>query len=482
MSVAPILSKDVKEAAKKADQGKPTHFLRGPKTARPTSDELLGVPYEAPMIVAGYLPQDAGGDVAPGGTGKSTLLIYEAVHIILGRPLYGRQIVRPGAALFITAEDKREVVLGRLNQICRALELTKKEYEKVRNSFYVEDVSACPAKLVEADRYGAQPTSFVDEIVAKYKGAKLAVAILDPTSLLGPGEMSGNDGMAELMRTSRMLSQQLEAAVRLVHHVAQAVARGKIRDQYAGRGGTAFADNSRGQRQVIVLMERKFEHEGSAYELPAQISEEDLARSRVLAIFVHKLSYSERDSTPIILIRRSFAYQFVPIERLDKSPLAEAARRDEEMNRTTDFIAKQCAAGVHIGKRELDGHATQLGMTRDDLRERVATAMKLGLLVELPLPANERRTKRTKYLAPFVSKSNPANPAKSGETGSPDSGHPKVPAAANPAADGTSIGRRIRNAQKRGRGAGTAEGNPAESGEDRRPAKKRLNGQVVDHA
>src|ERR1700683_363673 len=104
MSAAPKLSKEVKNAAKKADLGEPTAYLLGPEDARPTKVELLGVPYEAPMIVAGYLPQDAGGDVAPGGTGKSTLLIYEAVHIILGRLLYGRQIVRPGAALFITAE------------------------------------------------------------------------------------------------------------------------------------------------------------------------------------------------------------------------------------------------------------------------------------------------------------------------------------------------------------------------------------------
>ena len=352
----------------------PTNYLRGPKDARPTKDELLGVPYEAPMIVAGYLPQDAGGDVAPGGTGKSTLLIYEAVHIILGRSLYGRQIIRPGAALFITAEDKRQMVLGRLNAICRALQLSKREYAKVRANFYVEDVSACPAKLVEADRYGAQPTTFVDEIVAKYQGAKLAVTILDPTSLLGPGELSGNDGMAELMRTSRMLSQQLESAVRLVHHVAQAVARGKIRDQYAGRGGTAFADNSRGQRQITLLMERQFNHEGSKYVLPVEITDEDLARARVLGIFVHKLSYSERDSTPIILIRRGFEYRHIPIERFDKSPVAEAARIDDELARLVQFITEKCAAGVYIGKRDMDTHAAGLNMTRDDLRDRVSAA------------------------------------------------------------------------------------------------------------
>jgi len=83
--------------------------------------------------------------------------------------------------------------------------------------------------------------------------------------------MSGNDGMAELMRTARMLKQELVASVRVVHHVSQNVARSNTWDQYAGRGGTAFADNSRSQHQIVRLTSRKFEHEGSNYTLPTDV-------------------------------------------------------------------------------------------------------------------------------------------------------------------------------------------------------------------
>jgi hypothetical protein len=473
----------VKSKAKQADAVEPTNYLVGAKASRPTLPELTGVPYRAPMIVAGYLPQDAGGDVAPGGTGKSTLLIYEAVHIILGLPLYGRAIERPGAALFITAEDNRETVLGRLNEICRALELTAKQIKKVIAGFHVEDVSACPAKLVVADRYGAEPTPFVDEIVAKYKAAKLAMVVIDPTSLLGPGETSGNDGMSELMRTARMLSRQLQAAARLVHHVAQAVARGKIHDQYVGRGGTAFADNSRGQRQVIVLMERKLEHEGSAYELPAEVSEEDIARGRVLAIFVHKLSYAERDSTPIILVRHGFAYTFVPIARLDKSPLGEAARQECNRNKLLDFVVERLAAGIKITKNESEDYRDDIGLTRKDLRSARDSLLYMGLLTLKELPKDERRTKRKTYLAPG-GEPNPANPAESRRHAAGEITLPVDRRGGNPAADGTSIRRRdLKGENQRKGGGGVGDGklesrrNPAAAPEPR----KGLNGQAADH-
>jgi hypothetical protein len=461
----------------------PTNYLLGPDKSLPTREELLGEPHKAPMIVEGYLQQDAGGVVGSGETGKSTVMIFEAVHIILGRPLYGKRIMRTGGVLYLTAEDDRAMMMGRLNDICRALKLSEKEQNKVLKHFHVEDISATPAKLVESSKYGVHRTTFVDEIVEKYKDAKLAMVVLDPTSLLGPGELSGNDGMAELMRTARMLRQRLNAAVRVVHHVSQNVARGGIWDQYAGRGGTAFADNSRSQHQIVRLTARKFEHEESEYTLPAAVPDTALAGdsgTRVLAIFTHKLSYSVRDSVPVILIRRGFAFEHVPIERIDKSPPAAAARRADEMERVVKFIAEKCVAGLRVGKKDLESYATELNMSRDDLRDRRNTAMSLGLIVEKPLPAKDRRTNRTKYLAPF--EPNPADPAESGGTRRKGSGNRHGPDAANPAADGTSTPAAGLKPTKRAHHHGTKKANPAESGGKPRLRKRRLNGQGAARA
>jgi hypothetical protein len=401
-----------KNAAQLADQDAATNYLVGPEAARPEPEELLGVPYKPPMIIHGYLQEDAGGDVGTGGTGKTTLLLYEAVHVILGRALYGRQIVRPGGVLVVTAEDSRQITLSRLNQVCNALGLKESEQQKVLKHFHVEDVSASDAKLVVADRSGVHATPFVDEIIEKYKGLGLAFVSLDPTSLLGPGEISGNDGMAQLMRTARTLCKELGAAVRLVHHVSQNVARGDIRDQYAARGGTAFADNSRSQRQIVRMTERKFEHEGSQYELPAEITNVELATGRVLAIFVHKLSYAARDSTPIIVVRNCFAFRHVSIECIDTSPAAEAERANNEMYRVIDYVRGLLVDGKKIGRTELEDHTEKVGLARKNLREARDSALDLRALVEVNLPKIERSTKRKKYLAP-PDWPNPAKPAES---------------------------------------------------------------------
>jgi regulatory protein RepA len=391
---------EVKSEAAAADEAARTNFLVGSEKSRPKLEDLTGVPYRAPMIIEGYLPQDAGGDVAPGGTGKSTLMIYEAVHVILGLELYGRRIERQGGALFITAEDNRATVFGRLNDICRAMCLTPKQLKTVREGFHVEDVSAMPAKLVRANSYGAEREPFCDEIVEKYAEENLAMVVLDPVSLLGPGETSGNDGMAELMRTARMLAQELGAAVRLVHHVSQQVARSETRDQYAGRGGTAFADNSRGNRQITVQRKRKFEHEGGSYELPPEVRDEDIAKGRVIAIFVHKISYHERDNTPIVVVRKGFAYKHVPMARLDTSPVAEMAREEARRTRILDYITMRLSEGIKITRMELEEkHLEELALTRNQVRESRNWLLGMGLLLERPLPKSEQVTKRKKYLS-----------------------------------------------------------------------------------
>jgi len=408
---------DVKAAAAAADEAARSNYLVGPKAARPEYDELYGVPYKPPMIVDGYLQQDAGGDVGTGGTGKTTLLLWEAVHVILGRPLYGRNIARSGGVLIVTAEDSREITLSRLNQVCNALGLNKTEQDKVRKHFYVEDISATDAKLVVADRFGVHGTPLVEEIIEKYANLGLAFVSLDPTSLLGPGELSGNDGMAQLMRTARTLCKELGAAVRLVHHVGQQVSRSDIRDQYAGRGGSAFADNSRSQRQIVKTVARKFDYEGSKYELPSEISDFDIAKGNVLAIYVHKLSYAERDSKPIIVVRNGFAFRHVPMDRVDNSDAAKANRRENEMWRVVDYIRGQLLAGKKIGRTELEEntHIEALGLTRADLRTARDTALDMHAFEELELPKNERSTKRKKFLSP-AGEPNPANPANPAES------------------------------------------------------------------
>ncbi len=92
-------------------------------------------------IVENFLYADVALLSAPGGTGKTTLALYEAIHIILGRRLYGLTVKNPGWCLFITAEDPRGILVARLREVAKGMGLSNEEIAQVRNGVLFWDVS-----------------------------------------------------------------------------------------------------------------------------------------------------------------------------------------------------------------------------------------------------------------------------------------------------------------------------------------------------
>jgi len=288
-------------------------------------------------------------------------------------------------------------VLARLNWICRALRLSETEMREVQRGFYVEDISASPTRLATVDRHGhVSATDFVDRLIEEYATANLSALTLDPTSLIGPGETSGNDGMAELMRVARRVCNGLKCAVRLVHHVSQNVARGGIADQYAGRGGTAFADNSRSNHQLKIVNSRRFSHGGSEYEISDEVSDAAIANDEVLVIFIHKMSYAKRDTKPIVLLRSGFAFNEMHLARLENTVEARQERAAAAIERVVDFVRSR--PEMRFTKTTLGGYLKDLGLSRDDMRKAVDEALELERLEDAELERSERRGKRKSYL------------------------------------------------------------------------------------
>ena len=374
----------------------------GPEASRATRDEIFGEPFRPREIVANYLPEDAGIAVGQGGVGKSTVLLHEAVHIALGRPLYGRAIVRRGASLVVTGEDERAVVLGRLNLICAAMGLTDEERETVRRNVHVEDVSRIGAKIAAADRNGqVTPQKLAEDLVIAYRDAGLAMMVLDPVSLLGPGELSGNDGAAEFMRICRKLAHRLRCAVRPVHHVAKAIAREAIFDQYAGRGGGAFADNSRFVHQFAVVTSRAVKFEGGEFAVPLAVPDAALANGEVIVVMTHKLSYARRERRPVVLWRQGFEFTHVPVERVAQTPEAREERASADVMALVAFLEEHIASGKWPTAKSIEtGYLTATGMTKSALRAAIARGQAEGLIVEGDLPRELRKGSRKTYLKP----------------------------------------------------------------------------------
>ena len=207
--------------------------------------ELTTARLSPPCIVQDYLYCDVGTLTAPGGTGKTTLQLYEMVCIALARPLYGLDVLTPGWCLYVTAEDSRETLIARLREIMQALELTNTEQQTVIDRAMFWDVTGEQRRLIEVRDGNIELTALADEIITAYKADPPVMMIFDPVVSFGASEGLVNDNEQGLVTAGRRIVRGLGCCVRFITHTGKANARNKTTDQYTSRGGTALPDGGR---------------------------------------------------------------------------------------------------------------------------------------------------------------------------------------------------------------------------------------------
>lgn len=361
--------------------------------ARVGADAFSVPPSPPEMIVDQFMPRSVGALLGAGGASKSTLTLYEAIHLILCRPLFGFEIRRPGAVLILTAEDERAIVQYRLHRITQDMRLTGDETRHVLENVFIEDTTDGIARFVEADTGGRlMRTGVLEEIANAYRGAGLAAIFVDPQNAFGPGERFVNDGEAELMRAGAWLSKEMDCALRFTHHVGKSQARSSTVDQYAGRGGSAGADNA---RFVHVLAVHR--QDGDGMIAPASVTPEEIAAGRLLRLTVEKLSYGAKPGWPIWLLRHGFTFEHIRPTATDP---AEIER--DRLRRLHAFLSAQAESGVRHFRSSLDERLRDLGMTRHEMRAALHVAIERGHVVERELPEGERIGARKTYVAAGV--------------------------------------------------------------------------------
>lgn len=124
-----------------------------------TEDEWRSARASQRAIVDQWFYEDVGCFIAPGGTGKTTLLLFQVIHIVLDRPLFGYEICAPGAVVILTAEDSRETLVARLRAMCAQLGLTEQEVRRVREDVIITDVSGKGIKLTTVEKDVVMPSA-----------------------------------------------------------------------------------------------------------------------------------------------------------------------------------------------------------------------------------------------------------------------------------------------------------------------------------
>ncbi|SEO38400.1 hypothetical protein SAMN05216404_11956 [Nitrosospira multiformis] len=340
-------------------------------------------------IIEKLLYADVGLLIAPGGTGKTTLILHMAIHIVLGIPLFGLRIFKPGPVLIITAEDSREMLVARLRALADAMGLNEAERTKVMQGVLLSDVSGQGFRVTEIRDEVVRPAAEeVDALIQGCQTLRPVLVVIDPAVSFGVGESRVNDAEQGLIEAARRLKRMIGCCILYVHHSGKQNARDRAKDQYAGRGGSAFAD---GSRMVLVLQNVSPDEWHAATDRDLEEGETGLILARP------KISYCAPQDE--ILICRS-GYRF---ERIERIKVTKQMEQESAEDRVLQFLTEQLGAGKYYNKSTLEAH--DLRLPRAEIREAVDRLLASGRLTQEDWPAEKKsgRGGARTYLHPMAS-------------------------------------------------------------------------------
>ncbi len=353
-----------------------------------TEEELSAARITPRVIVRDHTFADVAQVVAPGGTGKTTILLYEAVKMGIGGDLWGLPVESPGWTLFVTAEDRREFLLARLRKILGELDLSPEDRATAIQSIRIWDVTGKQVQLIQAADGNIRLTELADAIVDACRDDPPAVVVFDPLVSFGASEGMVNDNEQGIILASRRIVNGLDCCVRLVHHTGKANARDGTLDQYTGRGGSALADGSR----MTTVLQGWDAQKGPAP--PPGCTPE--AGASITLMARAKLSYAP-PHLPLLWIKRvGFRFEhFVEPPPVSRES-ALAARADQIWR----FLLSELNLGRYHTAHTIETKSELLSSTVKDLRGGLAELRLSGRVVDRDLPKNLRQGSRKTYLPP----------------------------------------------------------------------------------
>lgn len=366
-----------------------------PEEAALRTDLLENRPPKPPFIVDGLLPRSHGVENAVGGAGKTTRHIWEAVHVILGRPLYGREIRQRGGVAIFTKEDDRHLFEWRIAQVVDAMGLSEIAKREVLRELRIHYLTGTEERLVTAGPGGNLiRTDLAERIARSYEPEGIALVEFDPLNYFGPGERFVNDGEAAVLSSMAFLSQALGAACRATAHMSKMVGREGISDAHSGRGGAAGGDNS---RYVWNFWRHEPERDRGA-DVPAALRHAT-GTGDLYRLHVAKLSADRPAHNALWIARDGFAFTWAPEDI--RTPQERAADALEADGRTIlAYLREARARGAYHSLRDLEGESQALGVSQKKIRAAVSRLHASGRVTEEPLPADQCQGRRQSYLEP----------------------------------------------------------------------------------
>ena len=343
--------------------GKPAAVYPTASFAPISFDEMTKARLAPRVIVPNLLYADVRIRNAAGGTGKTTVALYEAITIALARPLWGRETGDTRRTVIVTREDSREILAARMREVMRTMGLSDSEMSHVLQMVRIVDVSGERFRLSTIIDDVVEPhTGNIDWLTGQLSPLKPDWLIFDPLVSFGVGEARVNDAEQGLIEAFRIFRNRLDCCVEGIHHTGKANAREKTLDQYSGRGGSSLAD---GSRMVVVMQPLDPDEWDKATGARLRDGETGI----VMAL--PKLSYAKKQD-PIYIVRNGYQFEMASVIKRSKEQLAH-----ETSEQVFQFIKHEYGQGRRYCNKDLENSTDKMGLPRLKIREAV-TELKIA--------------------------------------------------------------------------------------------------------
>jgi RecA-family ATPase len=226
--------------------------------------DTAGIPPREFLFGKHYQRRTVSGTVAPGGTGKSSLVMVEAIAMATGRDLLGETIREPLRVWYHNGEDNMLELQRRVAGICH--HYNNIPMEELEGGFFMTSGNEVPLRVAETwSQVRLQTDHRLVKCITEAVGDnRIDVAILDPLVTLH-GVPENNPGqMDQVIRIFTRLADSRNCAIDLSHHTRK-LAPGSSSDDVTiddMRGAGAVKDAMREVRMLNVMSPKDAESAG----------------------------------------------------------------------------------------------------------------------------------------------------------------------------------------------------------------------------
>lgn len=199
--------------------------------------------------------------VAPGGVGKSSLTMVEALAMVTARPLLDKQSEDRLRVWLWNLEDPADELTRRMQAVCEFFDVSA---EDIGDRLFVDSGRLQGLCIAQSDAKGRTTISkpVVSALADEIKARKIDVLIVDPFVSSHAVSENDNNAIDKVAKLWGRVAEACNCSIHLVHHTRKLGSDAEVTAE-SSRGGKALTDAAR----VVRTINRMSADEGKEFGL-----------------------------------------------------------------------------------------------------------------------------------------------------------------------------------------------------------------------